>query len=190
VAHLLCKRELRINLLAPILLVGAVLLIGRMTAADTPGAIPVKSGEDNKIYITADLLISDSNAQTAEFKGNVTAKQDNTIITADTLKVFYKNETLDEDQIKADEQAIQKIIASGKVYINFDNRVAEADQAVYTTNNRVLVLTGRDTKIVSEESSVSGEKITLHRNDGRVIVERGKNRQVEMVLTSDGNGLN
>ena len=169
---------------------GAVLLMGGMTAADTPGTAPGKSGEEDKIYITADLLISDSNAQTAEFKGNVTAKQDNTMITADTLKVFYKNETLEEGQVKADEQAIQKIIASGKVYINFDNRVAEADQAVYTTNSRVLVLTGSNTKVVSEGTTVSGEKITLHRNDGRVIVERGKNRQVEMVLTSDGNGLN
>ena len=169
------------------LMMGAVLLIGRMTAADTPAAGPA---EDKKIYITADLLISDSNARTAEFKGNVKAKQEGTVITADTLKVFYANDPLEEGKIKGDEQAIKKIIASGKVYINFDNRVAEADQAVYTTNDRVLVLTGSDAKIVSESNSVSGEKITLHRNDGRVIVERGKNRQVEMVLTSDGDGLN
>jgi lipopolysaccharide export system protein LptA len=38
---------------------------------------------------------------------------------------------------------------------------------------------------------ISGEKIIMHRDDGRIIVESGKNTgRVEAVINATGNGLN
>jgi len=46
--------------------------------------------KDQKIHITADKLISDNNADYAEFIGNVRATQEDTVITAAKLKIFFK----------------------------------------------------------------------------------------------------
>jgi lipopolysaccharide export system protein LptA len=50
--------------------------------------------EDRKIHITADKLISDNDADYAEFIGNVRATQEDTVITADSLKIFVKKNNL------------------------------------------------------------------------------------------------
>ena len=76
------------------------------------------------------------------------------------------------------------------VKIIFDDKTAISQRAVYTTDSRILVLTGPDSKIISGKDSISGEKITLYRADDRIIVESGKEKQVEAVFFSKQGGLN
>jgi lipopolysaccharide export system protein LptA len=148
-----------------------------------------KDSEDEKIRITADRLTTDTEARWADFIGNVRAIQGSTVLTADRLKIFYKQLPESAEKEGPNEASIEKIVANGHVNIKFENRLAVSDQAVYTSDTRVLVLTGPNSKITSGNNSVSGEKITFHREDGRIIVEGGTKDRVEAVFYSEDSGL-
>lgn len=145
--------------------------------------------EDRKIHITADKLISDNDADYAEFIGNVRATQEDTVITADSLKIFVKKNPDNKSAPGVGTESINKIIASGNVKINFDNKVAVTPQAVYNTETGVLVLSGDNSRIVSGKDSISGEKITIYRTTGRITVESGGEKRVEAVFYSGEKGL-
>ncbi|MEJ2656250.1 MAG: LptA/OstA family protein [Desulfobacterales bacterium] len=154
-------------------------------ADDTPRNPGTKSAEPNNIiHITSDKMISDNKAGYAEFIGNVTATQKDTVITTDRLKVFFKRNLAKKGALSVDEESIHEIIAKGNVKIKFDNRVAVSQQAVYNTETMVLVLTGEDSRIISGKDSISGEKITFYRKNGRVNVESGSKKRVEAVFYS------
>ena len=145
--------------------------------------------ENKKIYITADSLIADSEARCAEFIGNVRAVQEDTVIIADRLKIFYKKVEDSNKGLTSSEESIEKIVSSGNVKINFDDQVAVAQHAVYTSKTGVIVLTGPNAKITSGTNFVSGEKITLYRSEDRITVESGKKKRVEAVFYSEEKGI-
>ncbi len=145
--------------------------------------------KDQKIHITADKLIYDNDTDYAEFIGNVRATQEDTVITADRLKIFFKANEDHKDTPTIGEESITKLVADGNVKINFDNRVAVTRQAVYNTQTSVLVLSGSNSRIVSGDNSISGEKITIYRATGRINVESGDEKRVEAVLYSGEKGL-
>ena len=169
----------------------AVLMNSFVYAEDKPNFTDThKNKKNEKIHITADKLISDHEAKYAEFIGNVKATQRDTVITADKLKIFFKRGMDNKKNPLAGDESIKKIVANGNVQIKFDNRVAVTQQAVYITETRVLVLSGADSKIISGNNSISGEKITVYRTDGRIQVESGKGERVEAVLYPGEKGIN
>jgi len=145
--------------------------------------------ENRTIHITSDRLISDNKAGYAEFIGHVKAIQGDTVITSDKLKIFFKKNIADKGSLSLNEKSIQKIVANNNVEIKFDNRVATAQQAVYNTETMVLVLSGNNSKVISENDSISGEKITFYRMDGRINVESGNKKRVEAVFYSGQKGI-
>ena len=169
----------------------AVLMNSFVYAEDKPNFTDThKNKKNEKIHITADKLISDHEAKYAEFIGNVKATQRDTVITADKLKIFFKRGMDNKKNPLAGDESIKKIVANGNVQIKFDNRVAVTQQAVYITETRVLVLSGADSKVISGNNSISGEKITVYRTDGRIQVESGKGERVEAVLYTGEKGIN
>ena len=136
------------------------------------------------VHITSDKLISYNKGGYAEFIGNVTATQKETIITADRIKVIFKKDLANAGSLSVNEESISKIIANGNVKIKFDNRVAVTQQAVYNTKTKVLVLTGDGSRITSGKNTISGEKITFYRADGRLNVESGSKKRVDAVFYS------
>lgn len=159
-------------------------------AKDTSRDSEKKSSKKNgAIHITSDKLISDNKAGYAEFIGNVKATQEATVITSDRLKIFYKKNIANKEPFSASEESIHKIVAEGNVEIKFDNRVATAQQAVYNTETMVLVLSGDNSRIISKNDSISGEKITFYRTDGRINVESGNKKRVEAVFYSGQEGI-
>ena len=135
-------------------------------------------------------MISESEADYIEFIGNVRATQEANVVTGDSLKVFLKGGMDKNNDLFAGDESIKKIIAKGNVKIIFEDKIATAQQATYTTDSKILVLSGPDAKIISGKDSISGEKITFYRADERVIVESGKEKQVEAVLFRKQEGLN
>ncbi|RZB29972.1 MAG: lipopolysaccharide export system protein LptA [Desulfobacteraceae bacterium Eth-SRB1] len=156
------------------------------------GDSPLTSGDNNKdekIHITSDRLIANNEALNVEFIGNVIATKGDEVVTADSLKIFYKK-GLDEDKkIAAGEEAIKKIIAKGNVIIRFDDKVAVTEQAEYITETGVLVLTGPNSKVTSGNNFVCGERITLYRTDDRMTVEGTNEKKVEAVFYSGEKGI-
>ncbi len=146
--------------------------------------------ETEKLHILADRLISDSEAKHAEFIGNVTATQGTTVIKSDSLRIYYKENLDNKENIISGEESIKKIVAKGNVKIRFDDSVAETEEASYTTETGVLVLSGADSKVLSGNNSISGTKITLYRTDGRITVESSNSKRVKAVLYTKEKGIN
>lgn len=145
--------------------------------------------EKSKIHITADTLTADDEAKFAEFKGNVKATQGTSVIQADSLKIIYRANDSTKDTGEADASSIEKIVASGNVVITIDDKVAVTHKAVYNMKDRVLMLSGRNSKITSGQDSITGETITFYRTDGRITVEGGSKQRVEAVFFSGGEGI-
>ena len=145
--------------------------------------------KDEMIFITSDKLISDNGAGYAEFIGNVRAVQGTTVITANKLKIYYNEGLNNNKNIVASEESIKKIVANGNVTIESDNRTMKTEHAVYTTATGIVVLSGANSKIIDGNNSISGSKITLFRNSGRIQVESGGDKRVEALIYSGKNGI-
>lgn len=141
-------------------------------------------GTAKKLHITADKLVSDTNANYIIFSGNVTTVYDDTVILSDQLKVFYQDMT--EDQNRMGEENIKKIVATGHVSIRMGDRTAQCDQAVYTAETKTIVLTGEDTRIQSGTDYITGKKITIDRNTGRITVDGSPDKRVNAVFAPQG----
>lgn len=135
----------------------------------------------DKIHITSDMLELNRDDNKAEFTGNVKATQGDTVITSDSLTVYY-SQAADSKKTDGMEGTIKKICAVGNVKIMMDDKTAFAQNAVYTPDDSVLVLSGSDSKIVSANDSVTGDKITLYREDGRIVIEGAKDKPVKAIF--------
>lgn len=143
--------------------------------------------EAKKIHISADRFISNTADNNAEFIGNVRAKQGETLINADSLKIFFSGGS--EGGSASPAQSLQKLVATGNVEIKFDNRLAVARQAVYITAQRMLILTGPGARVTSGDNTVTGETITFYRDDGRFTVNGGSSGRVNAIILPEGSGL-
>lgn len=136
-----------------------------------------------EIRITAEKMIMQTEKNTAEFIGNVHAVQGDTSVRSKELKVFYKSAPASGAQNKSmNEESIERIEALGEVTIESQNTTAEAETAVYTSEDGMLKLRGNPARLKSKESVVTGEQITINRNTGDVEVHGDKDQRVEAVL--------
>jgi lipopolysaccharide export system protein LptA len=160
---------------------------------ETIFVVPVSAAEPQKqtpstpIEITADAMATNSQAHSAVFSGNVTAKQGKSRLTADQLTIFYKSGS---DAEAAGANDIERLEAQGHVRIMFDNKLAVSNQAVYIMKERKLVLEGPDSKVISGQDEIAGSKITFYRDDGRMTLEGGDHNRVKAVIHSGQRGLN
>ena len=166
-----------------------VVLAALVAFADDTAPDQSRPIADQKLIITSNSLMTDNEAKYAEFIGNVRATQGPNIVTSDKLRVYFNEGMSNNQNPVASADSIQKLVATGNVIIHFDDKVAVAQRAVYITDTRILVLTGTDSKITSGKDSISGEKITLFRADGRISVERGTEKRVEAMFFSGQKGL-
>ena len=143
---------------------------------------------ETPIRITADRMESRHNMGWVEFIGNVMATQDDVVITADRMKVFYKR----DGNTSLEAGTIEKIISQGNVKIIFDNKTktAVAEKAVYLVDQKVLELSGGEPRVWSGKNMVRGKKITLFQAENRSLVEGAGKDQVEATLyVKEGGGL-
>jgi lipopolysaccharide export system protein LptA len=142
---------------------------------------------ENPIHITADSLITDPQNKTAEFIGHVLATQGDTTITSDRLKVYYRERSQSESTSGMD--AIVRIVAQGMVTMVLDDQIAHTEHAEYIADKRIVIFTGSNSRIVNGNDSISGHKITLYRDDGRIHVAGTQKEPVEAVFYSEENVL-
>ncbi len=133
-------------------------------------------------------MVTDNAKRSAQFSGNVKAVQGGTVITTDRLTIFYKSG--DGSSSAAAGGNIERLKAEGNVRIEFDNKVAVSNQAVYIIAERKLILSGQGSKVVSGQDEISGSKITFFRDDGRVALEGDEKNRVNAIIHSSDRGLN
>lgn len=151
-------------------------------------AAPEEKSDGGRIHITADRLVAGGKESYAEFIGNVKAVQEATVITAQRLRIHYAAGGKGAGKGPA-ARSIEKIEASGTVSIRMDGRQADSAEAVYTTADRVLVLTGENSRISSGENFITGSRIVMKRDGGQITVEGGGKQRVEAVIHSGDSGL-
>ncbi len=161
-------------------------LVGFVAGAAETESSEEKPSTGSPVHITSNRVNSDQKGKWVQFTGNVKATQDDGVITADSLKVYYKP----NGGRSATTSTIEKMIAQGNVKIIFDNKskTAIAQKAVYTANDKVLVLSGGSPKIWSDKNVIQGKKITLFQGENRTVVEGSMQKQVEATFYTEGEG--
>jgi lipopolysaccharide export system protein LptA len=185
-----CMRSSKFRILSRWLyaLITIALIAGIADAAgESKTAATENKTEDVPIIITADQLISNNEEKYAEFIGNVKAAQADFVMTSDTLRIYYEGDLLNkEEKNNQDDETLKKIVASGDVKIRSDQYNADTEKVEYDTKTMIIILSGENSKVFSEKSSITGSKIVLNRKTGRFKVLGGKKERVEATIFSGG----
>ena len=170
---------------------GAAVLVATVALLATTAwaAEKSKSGqaENEPIQIVADELISYNQEKYAEFIGNVIVTQGEFRIASDKLRIYYRGELLETDKKGSEEDVIKKIIATGNVKITSEQYQANADKAEYDTTTMIVVLSGKNSKVISGKNSISGSVIRLNQKSGQVKVEGSPTKRIKAEFFTKGN---
>lgn len=145
--------------------------------------------ETETLHVISDKMVAQKDSSMVEFIGNVKATRIDSIVYADSIKIYFidddKNKDADAENKDADaenkdaQRNVKKIISTGNVRYTAGKRKAFADKAVYTTDDQILVLTGKSPRLLTGSSFITGKKITLFRSQGKAIVESDSTKRVE-----------
>ena len=161
------------------ILAGIMVLQLLFAFADDQSAEKDKNQSDEQIQIIADKLITNNTEKFAEFIGDVQASQGDLTITSKRLKIYYKENLANLQDQAGNQELINRIIASGHVKITSDKYIAESERVEYDLDSTVLVLEGENSMIKSGKNIITGAKITVHRKDGQIMVERSAKERVK-----------
>ncbi len=124
------------------------------------------------VDITADKLDFDQKKRVAVFAGNVVARQAETSLEADTLKVIFADP----------DQTLQEIIATGKeVLVKLQGKKARCRKMHYYAGARKIILTGNPS-IDDGKNVISGEVITFFIDEERSVVNSGQKKRVKTTI--------
>jgi lipopolysaccharide export system protein LptA len=140
-----------------------------------PAIAAEKVHTDSPIYIKSDQLLTDTNNRTATFSGKVNARQDDLVLYADRMVVYYNPDAGD----------VERVECTGNVRIVQKNRSGSAGKAVYDNKLGKIVLT-MNPKVFQGEDMISGAEITYFIADQRSIVTGAPNSRVEAVIFPKG----
>lgn len=148
-------------------------------------AFCISEEEDKKapLHVLSDQMIARRDTSMVEFIGDVKATWQDNILLSDSVEVYFNEQSGNDDN--SPQSNIKKIISTGNVRYTSGERKAFADKAVYTAHDDVLVLTGKAPKLVTGSSFVTGKKITLFRQQDKVIVESDGSKRVEALFNPE-----
>jgi len=165
-------------------LVVILLLLSSGQLADAQSSIDEVKTSNLPVEITADELISHGNQNYAEFIGSVAAVQGEFSIRSDALRIYYHTSAVDKSNVASQPDAIDKIVAIGNVVIQAESRRAETDRAEYRLKEDLVVLTGENSIVTDGKNTLTGSKITWHRETGQISVEGSEQKRVKAVFYS------
>lgn len=137
------------------------------------------------IRITSDRLDAYDDKALVLFSGNVEATQDEAIIHADELYLYYDKDAKD-NQSTSDAMisggSIKKIELSGNVTLKKGERTVTGDKAVFHNADQTVVMTGH--AVMREgDNVITGDKITVFLKENRGFVESsGEKKRVTAVI--------
>jgi lipopolysaccharide export system protein LptA len=163
-------------------LLGAVLLAGVGAAqqgAGKPGPAASASateGKNGPVVVDSDTLESMQKEGLSIFKGNVVARQNNSVQYADRMEVYTD----------AKSDRIERVVSTGNVrIITRDCRMGTARRTEYYDAEQRVVLIG-NARVWREADVVTGERITIYLAEDRSLVEGGKQERVKAIFYPSG----
>jgi lipopolysaccharide export system protein LptA len=149
------------------------------TSPAAPKSAPAKSGEksagpksNSPIVIDADRMEAFKKEGLVVFTGNVVAKQDTSVQTADRMEVYL------DDKV----ERVLRIISTGNVKIvTEDCRTGTARRAEYYDDDQRLLLIG-DAKVWQEDNVITGDEIEILLAEDKSTVKGGTRGRVKSVF--------
>jgi lipopolysaccharide export system protein LptA len=145
-------------------------------------AEPFKPFDNSPIKINSDKMVGGLDPNIVEFVGNVEAVREDSTLFADSMKVYFIT-----DKEKETQNRISKIIATGNVRYSAEDKQVFSDQAIYMVNEAILILEGKNTRLETGKSFITGNKITVFRQQDKIIVEGGSDKRVQATLHPEDN---
>jgi len=139
-----------------------------------PSAAGDKASDDKNAPVTvdADSLESLQKEGLAVFKGNVVARQNNSVQYAERMEVYTDAKT----------SRVERVRSTGNVrIITRDCRMGSAARAEYYDAEQRVVLIG-NARVWREDNVVTGERITIYLAEDRSLVEGGKQDRVKAIF--------
>ena len=141
----------------------------------TPPAAPATEGKNAPVIVDSDSLESMQKEGLSIFKGNVVAKQNNSIQYADRMEVYTDSKT----------DRLERVVSTGNVrIITRDCRMGTAGRAEYYDAEQRVVLIG-NARVWKGNDMVTGERITMFLAEDRSLVEGGKQERVKAIFHQD-----
>lgn len=144
------------------LILAAGLAAGPAVAQTTEVALGgIRTDPDAPVEITADRLEADQAANTAVFTGDVVVVQGPMTMAAPRVDVIYA----------ADGSGVmERVLASGGVTMTSGPDAAEAEDADYTVETGIMVMTG-NVLLTQGTTTIAGQRLTAHLDDGTGVME-------------------
>lgn len=124
----------------------------------------IKQDPTLPVEMTADQLSVDQNDNSAVFTGNVLIGQGEMRLSADKVRVEY------ETKDGAATGRISRLLASGNVTLVSAAEAAEAQNAVYSVDAGIIVMTG-DVLLTQGFNALSSQKMTVNLTTGNAVME-------------------
>jgi len=200
-------KEIRLFWSWPVILVLGVLSwqAGSLVFAQDKGSLPSTPtkgtpGREIPLQITAAQLEADQDRHLILFKGQVKAVYGDAILYADQLRVIYKPQKPKPPKPEAaltgqspsplgdlGGEKLDRIEAQGNVRFVQGERVATAQEAIYYKDREEIVLTGRP-QVWRGDNLLKGERLVVHLDTRKVLVEGSPKQRVEALLYQTGPG--
>lgn len=151
------------------LLVAAALLacIGTMPPAQAQDANSRMTGlalkSDKPIQIESDKLEINEKEKRAVFTGNVKVTQDDMLMQAGLMTVYYKTSG---ESVASGASEIDKINVSNKVLLRSGTQTATADTGAFDMGAQTMVLSGDKVVLTDGDNIFIGCKLTVHMESG------------------------
>jgi lipopolysaccharide export system protein LptA len=158
------------------------------------------SDASRPIITEANTLELDNKNKTATFSGNVMAKQEQKgkeplLIYCDKMVIYSSEETGkkpsssrsqgNEKKNPAQQNQVEKIVASGRVRVFNDKDRATGDTAVFYNTDQRIILSGK-AEFWQGKNLIKGEEITVWIKEDRALVtSKGSNRVRAVIYQED-----
>ena len=144
------------------------------TATPKSDAVVSDKKGDTKgpVTVDADSLESMQKEGLSVFKGNVVARQNNSVQYADRMEVYTDAKT----------DRLERVVSTGNVrIITRDCRMGTAGRSEYYDAEQRVVLIGT-ARVWRDADVVTGERITIYLAEDRSLVEGGKQERVKAIF--------
>lgn len=156
--------------------------------------INLSNGKE-KVVLNADHLEMRDKENIAVFSGNVSVIQGDRILRTSKLIVHYAKSNANNEGAASGglgSTGVEKMEATGKVYIKTGNQVATGDEGVFNSKTNTMVLTGSRVILTDGNNVATGCKLTAHMDTGKAFLQSctGKNGQGRVSIIMDRNTQN
>lgn len=131
-----------------------------------------EEGEERRIEISADKMTFKPDENLISYEGDTSLKVEDIKLQAQTISVYQKEEHGD----------MKRIVAQGKVVIVQNLREGRGERARYDLDKETIVLLGNPVLIEKDKGKTTGDKLTFHIADGKIVVEsKDRERSVTVI---------